>query len=207
MHARVWGRRTKLGLLAVAFAMAFALAPSGDVTLAAIGDSGPLAAVEDDEITVTGCVIKGEDGGYVLTNVVPASIDVANRTATGQSAAAPPTAANGASRVIYWLEDLENDDDLPDYTGRRLEVRGELEGDVELGKMEIERDGDWVKIKLEKDGDDDIETRLPLAIFLSTDAPVGTSGALEDDEDVELNVNVRRLDVKDARVVTGTCGR
>jgi hypothetical protein len=187
--------------------MAFALAPSGDVTLAAISDSGPLAAVQDDEITVTGCVIKGEDGGYVLTNVVPASIDVANRTATGQSPAAPPTAANGASRVIYWLEDLENDDDLPDYTGRRVEVRGELEGDVELGKMEIERDGDWVKIKLEKDGDDDIETRLPLAIFLSTDAPVGTSGALEDDEDVELNVNVRRLDVKDARVVTGTCGR
>jgi hypothetical protein len=73
--------------------------------------------------------------------------------------------------------------------------------------MEIERDGDWVKIKIDKDDADAIETRLPLSIFLTTDSPVGTAGQLDDDEDVQLNINVRELDVKDVKVATGTCSR
>jgi hypothetical protein len=194
-------------LLASAFALAFALAPSADKTFAAVDDAALTnVTAPDEEVTVTGCVIKGEDEGYVLTNVVPASIDVANRTTdSGQATGTTSATTAGASRVIYWLENLEDDDDVPDYAGRRVEIRGELEGEVEKGAMEIERDGDWVKIKIEKDGEDDVETRLPLSVFLSADGPIGTSGTLDDDEDVELNVNVRRLDVKDARVVTGTC--
>lgn len=40
MIARAWGRKTKLGLLAVAFAMAFAFAPSDDTMLAAVDTPG-----------------------------------------------------------------------------------------------------------------------------------------------------------------------
>jgi hypothetical protein len=213
MDIQVWGRKGRLGLMAIAFAMAFALAPSNDTTLAAVDAvSHPAAPVLDnEEVTVTGCVIKGDNGGYVLTSVVPASIDVANRTAqSGQPADTAGTsgaAPNGASRVIYWLEDFEDHARALPYTGRRVEIRGQLEGDVEKGGMEVEREGDWVTLTLEKDGEDDVVTRLPATILLSADSPVGTSGELREDDDIELNVNVRQLDVQEVRVVTGTCGK
>jgi hypothetical protein len=191
-------RGTRLSLLATAFAMALAFAPERHQALAAVG-------VADDEVVVTGCVVKGNNGGYALTNVVPGSIDVASRT-TATAQPAPSDVAAGASRVVYWLEDFEEQSgDVEDYEGRRVEIRGELEGDVEKGELEIERDGEWVKIKLEKDGDKDIETRMPLALFLAGDSPVGTTGELKEGDNIELNLNVRRLDVKDVKVVTGTC--
>jgi hypothetical protein len=186
----------KLSLLVIAFGMAFSFAPSRHQTLAAIG-------VDDDEVVVTGCVVKGDNGGYALTNVLPGSIDVASRMTAQPSPS--DVAAAGASRVVYWLEDFEDNVESADYAGRRVEVRGELEGDVQKGEMEIERDGEWVKIKLQKDGDEDIETRIPLTVFLAGDAPVGTTGELKDDDDIELSVNVRRMDVKGVKVVTGTC--
>lgn len=198
-------RGTKLGLLGIAFAIALVFAPS---------DSRPAyagAIVGDDEdITVTGCVVRGNgDGkGFLLTNVLPASIDMHTRAeAQGRATAGTSGALPGASSVIYWLDDLEDDDNLAEYAGRRVEVRGEIEGDIDRGEMEIERDGDWVEIDIKSDGKK-VETRLPWASVMPNDGTggaVGTSGTLKEGKEIELNINVRKIDVKDVRVIAGTC--
>ncbi|MBI2222441.1 MAG: hypothetical protein HYU53_14695 [Acidobacteria bacterium] len=196
-------RRTKLGLLALAFTMALVFAPSEKRSVYAdvIGAGG------DEDITVTGCLVAGNgDGkGFLLTNVLPASIDMSTRAAQGQQTSGTSGTLPGASTVIYWLDDLEDDDSLADYAGRRVEVRGEVEGDIDRGGMEIERDGDWVEIEITSDGRK-VETRLPWASVMPNDGKaVGTSGTLKEGQEIELNINVRKIDVKDVRVVAGSC--
>ncbi len=197
-------RGTKLGLLGIAFTMALVFAPSDSRSLYA----DMIGVADEEEITVTGCVVRGNgDGkGFLLTNVLPASIDQHMRAeAQKQGAAGATGSLPGASTVIYWLDDLEDDDDLPDYAGKRVEVRGEIEGDIERGEMEIEREGDWVEIDIESDGKK-VSTRLPwVSVMPNTTGAVGTSGELKEGKDIELNINVRKIDVKDVRVVAGTC--
>ena len=198
-------RNIKLGLLALAFALAYALAPASPAKIHAVG-------ADDEEVVLTGCVIRGEDGkGFLLTNVLPASLDMSTRSAAREAQAGTTAGTSGplrgSSTAIYWLEDLEDDDNLPDYAGRRVEVRGELEGDIDTGEMEIERDGDWVKIEIESDGKE-VKARIPYASVAPNpgDSAVGTSGAtLKADEEIELKINVRKIDVKDVTIVTGTC--
>jgi hypothetical protein len=209
-------RGPKLGLMLLAFAMSFALAPERTKVIHADGD----------DVTLTGCVVQGNDGdnGFLLTNVLPASIDMSTRAAARENQAnqggaptegtsgssVPGTSASlpGASNVVYLLEDLENDDDLPNFSGKRVEVRGELKGDVKKGEMEVERDGDWVKMEIKSDGKK-VKTRIPYVSVMpnSTNTAVGTSGTgMKDDQEIELKLNVRRLDVKDVKIVSGSCG-
>lgn len=201
-------RGPKLGLMAIAFTMAFALAPERTKVVHADGD----------DVMLTGCVVQGNDDsdGYLLTNVLPASIDMSARAARDKVAAGEAEAAGtsgtlpGASSVIYLLDDIDKDDDLPNYAGKRVEVKGEVEGEIKKGEMEIERDGDWVKMEIKADGKK-VTTRIPWVSLMpnSTDTnAVGTSGksrTLKEDEEIELNINVRKLDVKDVKIVSGSC--
>ena len=195
--------KTKLGLLVSAFAIAYAFSPAGPTKTYAIG-------TDDKEVVLTGCVIRGEDGdGMLLTNVLPASLDMSTRSQSREprhdEGAGTSGNLRGASNVIYWLDDLEDDDNLPEYAGRRVEVRGELEGDIDTGEMEIERDGDWVKMEIKSDGKK-LKARIPYAsVAPDQNSAVGTSGTLKDDEEIELKINVRKIDVKDVTIVTGTC--
>ena len=190
-------RLQRLSLLGIAFAMAFVLAPSKWRALEAVG-------LDEDDVVVTGCIIRGDDGDeFLLAHALP----VAQGSEAGR-AAGTSGAVRESGQTLYWLEDLDDDADLPNYLGRRVEIRGELEGDVEKGEMEIERDGDWVKVEIKADGKD-VKARLPLVAFIpanSATGAVGTTGAdLEDDDEIELNVLVRKLEVKDVRVVAGSC--
>jgi hypothetical protein len=199
-------RGPKLGLMLIAFSMAFALAPGRTKVVHA----------DTDDVSLTGCVVQGNDGdkGYLLTNVLPASIDLSTRDAAEDNqAGGDRTAAGtlpGSSSVIYWLDDLEQDDELPTYAGKRVEVRGELEGDIKKGEMEVERDGDWVKIEIKAAGRS-VKTRIPYASVMpnpTNTGAVGTSGTstgMKDDQEIELNINVRKLDVKDVKMVSGSC--
>lgn len=194
----------KLGLMLMAGVMAFALAP----------DRTKVVHADDDDVTLTGCIVQGNDGEkeFLLTNVLPASIDMSTRAAArdNQATEGTPGTLPGASNVIYWLDDVENDDDLPNFAGKRVEVKGELEGDIKKGEMEVERDGDWVKIEI-KSGGKEVKTRIPYVSVMpnSTDTnAVGTSGTsegLKDGKEIELNINVRKLDVKDVKIVSGSC--
>ncbi|HSL21991.1 MAG TPA: hypothetical protein VK886_10685 [Vicinamibacterales bacterium] len=192
-------KRTKLGLLGLAFVMAFVLAPAKSKALHAV-------AMDDDDVVIVGCVIAGEgDEGYVLANVLPAqsgtSQPAPSETSTGTSGSIP-----GTSSVLYWLDDLEDDDDLAAYKGRRVEVRGKLEGEFEKGEMEIEREGDWVEIDIESDGKK-VKTRIPYVSVMPNKGAgaTGTSGTIKEGKDIELDLVVRKVDVKAIRPVDGSC--
>jgi hypothetical protein len=198
-------RGPKLGLMMIAGLMAFALAP----------ERTKVVHADDDDVTLTGCIVQGNDGdkGYLLTNVLPASIDMSTRAAVRDQAATSEASASGAlpgsSSVVYWLDDVENDDDLPTFAGKRVEVKGEVEGDIKKGEMEVERDGDWVKIEIKANGRN-VKTRIPYASVMpnpTKSGAVGTSGTtgMKDDQEIELKLNVRKLDVKDVKIVSGSC--
>lgn len=193
-------RWQKLGLMIVAFGMAFALAP----------ERSKVVYADDDDVTLTGCVIQGNDGdkGYLLTQVLPSSIDMSSRAAQQDTAGTAGTAGTlaGSSNVIYWLDDLEDDDDISTYAGKRVEVRGELGEDFKKGEMEVERDGDWVKIEI-KGGGKTVKTRIPwVSVMPNSTGVVGTTGnTLKDGKEIEMNINVRKIDVKDVKIVSGTC--
>ncbi|MGE5815060.1 MAG: hypothetical protein ACM36C_11275 [Acidobacteriota bacterium] len=200
-------RGPKLGLMLIAGVMAFALAP----------DRTKVVHADNDDVTLTGCIVQGNDGEkeFLLTNVLPASIDMSTRAAAnenqpGASETGTSGTLPGASNVIYWLDDVQNDDELPNFAGKRVEVKGELEGDIKKGEMEVERDGDWVKIEI-KSGGKEVNTRIPYVSVMpnstNTNA-VGTSGTsegLKDGKEIELNINVRKLEVKDVKIVSGSC--
>jgi hypothetical protein len=190
-------RLQRLSLLGIAFALAYALAPSHSKAIEAVG-------LDDDDVVVTGCIIRGDDGDeFLLAHALPVAQGAEAGRAAGTSGA-----VRESGQTLYWLEDLDDDDNLPHYLGRRVEIRGELEGDVEKGEMEIERDGDWVKLEIKSNGKK-VKARMPLVAFIpanSVTGAVGTTGAdLADDDEIELNVLVRKLDVKDVRVVAGSC--
>ena len=145
----------------------------------ALAFGGSVAANgEDKDVKVTGCVLKGEEGrGFLL----------ADRMLPDASASVPQP------RVLYLLKD---DDDLEGHTGRRVEISGELEGELEKGEIEVERDGDAVKLEIKAD-DRNLKLRLP-----EMPAAVGTSGK---DDDEEIAFVVRKLDVKSVKMVSSTC--
>ena len=146
---------------------------------AALLVGGPaVAGADDKDVKVTGCVLKGEEGrGFLLADlIVPEA-----------SASVPQP------RVLYLLKD---DDDLEGHTGRRVEITGELEGELQKGEIEVERDGTAVKLEIKAD-DRTLKLRLP-----EMPAAVGTSGK---DDDDEIDFVVRKLDVKSMKMVSSTC--
>ena len=162
----------------------------GVSTAVAQGVATASAAV-DKPVTLTGCVVKGE-GGYLLTNVA--------NTTPGSTVATPPagtlTAVTRASQVLYWLDD---DDELGNHTGRRVEIAGEIEAEIEKGEIEIERmDNGMIKLQAKYDG------KTVTALLASVPATVGTAGAAGDKE-VEIDYIVRRVGVKSVRKIADSC--
>ena len=73
--------------------------------------------------------------------------------------------------MIYWLDD---DDDLEEHAGRRVEVRGEIEGDIDAGEIEVERENSMIELEIKAKGET-ITVKLPdTAATIPT--AVGTSG-------------------------------
>jgi hypothetical protein len=141
----------------------------GAAALAIMATAGA-AAAKDPEIKVTGCIVNGEDGGFL----------VADRTAQ---------ASNASGRVLYLLKD---DDDWKAHAGQRVELKGEIEGDVEEGEIEIERKDTGVEIEIKSDGKT-VKAMLPASM-----AGVVSGRPLTEGE-VDLKYLVHKLDVKDIK--------
>jgi hypothetical protein len=148
---------------------------------------------DKDDVTVTGCVVKG-DGGYVLTNV--AEETVAAAVAAGMPSTPQPAGTVLPGRVFYWLSD---DDDLAEHVGHKVSVTGDIEGDIEKGKVSAEREAGLVELEFKIDGDRKVTVKVP-----EVPATVGTSGAVGDKE-VDLPYIVRKIDVDSVKVVGGEC--
>ena len=157
----------------------YVAALAGVLSMSATAGRAATSGIDDKEVTVTGCVLKGDDGGFLLADLMMA----------GAPSSVPQP------RVLYLLKD---DDDLEGHTGRRVEITGELEGELEKGKIEVERDGNVVKLEIKTD-DRDLKVSLP-----EVPAAVGTAGDKNDD-DKEIEYVVRKLDVESVKIVSSTC--
>jgi hypothetical protein len=156
---------------------------------------GATPAGQKGHVTITGCVVKG-DGGYLLTNVADregrdANASGAVPSSSGIAAARTPT----LGEVLYWLDD---EDKLQGHEGQRVEVKGELEGDVKKGEMEIKRKDGKVEIEAKAGG------KKVKAILPDTSPAIGTAGA-PGDKKVELEYLLRRFDVDSVKMITSTC--
>jgi hypothetical protein len=170
MQNTVFPRRLLSAVAAASLSMA---------TLAAAQQ--PAVAINDDEITLRGCVGRVQAGSVTAPPMM-----VWTR---GDLMLSNPSLLGGLSpdRVFYWLDD---DDDLSEHIGQLIEVRGDL-GDFEKGEVEFDKDGDFTEIELKLDGRTE-KARVPTTWL---GAPRG---------DAEFDIVTRKIDVDDVKVL-GAC--
>ena len=170
----------------------------GFAALIAIGLSSHLSgqqpvtvsADKDDKVTLVGCVIKG-DGGYVLSNA-----DGWGMSSPGAASTTVASASSVGGRTFYWLKD---DDDLEKHAGRKVEVVGKLDNEIDQGKIKVEREDGMAKIEFKVDGEPKVTVKAPEPL-----TTVGTSGAVSDREKTH-RVAIRKIDVKSVKVLASTC--
>jgi hypothetical protein len=166
-------------------------------------------AVDGKELTLVGCVVKGE-GGYVLSGSGPGftvettrtTVDsggVTTTTTTTRTTGAPAIPA-ADQRIIYWLDD--DDNELEEHAGQRVEVKGKVEGDVDRGEIEVERENNMIELEIKAKGDK-ITIKLPDTPAANQGA-VGTSGMVTD-RPQDIPFLVRKLDVKSVKRIADSC--
>jgi hypothetical protein len=141
-----------------------------------------------DKAKLSGCLIKGEDDGFMLINTPsePGTTTAGDRSVTPGALGTTPAFAN----IFYWLD---KDDDLREHVGHRVEVEGEFKGDLKPGEIEIDRKDQWTEIKVKSNGRD-MKARVPNASVVAGPNP-----------DRKITVLVRRLDVDKVRMLDAVC--
>lgn len=142
-----------------------------------------------DPMKLNGCLVRAEDDdGYLLINppVQPGA------TTTGNGSVAPGSVGTTAAftNIFYWLD---KDDDLKPHVGHRVEIEGDIKGDLKPGEIEIDRKDQWTEIKVKSNGHD-MKARVP------NSSVVAAPGS-----DRKLNVLVRRVDVDKVRMLDAIC--
>lgn len=84
------------------------------------------------------------------------------------------------------------------FANQLVELKGELEGDIEKGEVSIEREGGMVEIEFKADGEK-ITVRAP-----ELPAAIGTTGAMTDRER-DHDFIVRKIDVESVKMIAATC--
>lgn len=168
---------------------------SGLSAISATAQSVATAAPQQEKknVTITGCVVKG-DGGYVLSDV--SSENAAAAVAAGTPSTPQPAGTVMPGRVFYWLKD---DADLAAHAGHKVEVTGELEGDIEKGNISAEREGGLVELEFKIEGDKKVTVKVP-------DVPptVGTAGSVGDKER-NIPFVVRKIAVDSVKMISAAC--
>ncbi len=118
------------------------------------------AAGRDDDIKLSGCLIRGENGaGYLLTNAPgdPAIFKADDRKVSPSAVGT----TGGFASVFYWLY---GNNDLNQHVGHRVEVEGELQGDIREGEIKTHRKEHWTDVEV-KSGGRELKARVPNASF------------------------------------------
>jgi hypothetical protein len=176
-------RYGNLKVVAIAMATAF--------VAATVGAQQPAVTVDDDDITIRGCVRKVDlqTGTPSLLVWSRSDLMLVGAAAAGTDAPNPIGTAGFAGRVFYWLDD---DEDLAKHVGQQIEIRGDLE-EIEKGEIEIKQDGAFTKIEIELDGENE-----------TARVPTSWLGLPAGDKEREFDIVARRVDVDDVRVL-GAC--
>jgi hypothetical protein len=159
--------------------------------VATLGAQQPAVTVDDDNITIRGCVREVDLQTATPSLLVWSRSDLMLVGAEAASSDAPnPIGTAGfAGRVFYWLDD---DEDLAKHVGQRIEIKGDLK-EIKKGEIEIERDGAFTKIEMKLDGEKET-ARVPTSWL---GVPVGN-------KEQEFEIVGRRVDVDDVEVL-GAC--
>ena len=101
------------------------------------------------------------------------------------------TAVGQGKRMLYWLDD--DDDEVKKLMGQLVEVTGDVEGEVKRAEIEIERENGMIELDI-KSGGRKATVKLP-------EGAVAVGSARE----VELEYDVRKLEVKSAKSIKPSC--
>ena len=144
----------------------------------------------DKDIKLSGCLVRGEDGGgYLLTN--SPSEPAWQRTADPTVVPSAVGTTGSFATIFYWLKD---DDDLKAHVGHLVEVEGDLEGDLEDGAIKIDRKDKWTEIRVESEGRD-LRARVPHSSIVSWSSR----------DKREVKALVRKVDVEHVRMLAASC--
>ena len=145
----------------------------------------------DKTVKLSGCLIRGEgDGaGYLLTNhPAEPSLSASDKQVTPSALG---TSGNYAT-IFYWLD---GDDDLKQHIGHRVEVEGDLKGDVKDGEIEVDRKDKWTDVTVKADGRT-MKVQVPhTSIFPASNR----------DKERKGDILVRRVDVERVRMLGASC--
>lgn len=144
----------------------------------------------DEKVKLNGCLVKAEgDDDYLITNLP---------SEPGPSAADrnPTTSAIGTagaySTVFYWLR---HDDDLKKNVGHRVEIEGEVKGDIKEGEIKLDRKDNWTELEVKSDGDT-MKAKVPNAYIFPDPAR---------DKDRKISTLVRKVDVDHVKMLSASC--
>jgi hypothetical protein len=134
----------------------------------------------DKRVRLSGCLIAGEgdDAAYLLAN--PQAEPYLNAAGTQVTPSTLGTSGEYAT-IFYWLE--------------RIEVEGDLRGDVKDGEITTERKDNWTELRVKADGRT-LKARVPnSSIFPASNR----------DKERKSDILVRRVDVERVRMISALC--
>ena len=164
------------------------LIAAATVTVAGLNTSVQAAA--DEKVKLNGCLVKAEgDDDYLITNLPSEpGASTADRNPTTSAIGT----AGAYSTVFYWLR---NDDDLKKHVGHRVEIEGDVKGDIKEGEIKLDRKDNWTEIEVKSDGDD-MKAKVPNAYIF----PDPTK-----DKDRKISTLVRKVDVEHVKMLSASC--
>jgi hypothetical protein len=160
-------------------------------TVSVAGMNTSVQAVGGDEkVKLNGCLVKAEgDDDYLITNL-PSEPGAA--TADRNPTTSAIGTAGAYSTVFYWLR---NDDDLKKHVGHRVEIEGDLKGDIKEGEIKLDRKDNWTELEVKSDGDS-MKAKVPNAYIF----PDPTR-----DKDRKISTMVRKVDVEHVKMLAASC--
>ena len=145
------------------------------------------AGAADRDIKLSGCLVRGEGdaSGYLLTNFsnepgwLNPEHDKVAPSAVGTT--------GGFSPIFYWLD---GSSDLRDHVGHRVEVQGELRGDLRDGEIHVDRKDNWTEVRIKSAGHE-MKARVPRT--------------WKSDPEGKGNVLIRRVEVDKVKMLDANC--
>jgi hypothetical protein len=148
------------------------------------------AASGDEKVKLNGCLVKAEgDDDYLITNLPS---EPGSSTADRNPTTSAIGTAGAYSTVFYWLK---NDDDLKKNVGHRVEIEGELKGDIKEGEIKLDHKDNWTELEVKSDGDT-MKAKVPNSYIF----PDPTK-----DKDRKIPTLVRRVDVDHVKMLSASC--
>jgi hypothetical protein len=144
-----------------------------------------------DEIRLSGCLVRGQDGdGYLMTNIPG---DAAWQRPGDAIVAPGPVGTSGTvASILYWLEKKNG---LEEHVGHYVEIEGKLQGDLQDGHIKVTPKEQWTDVEVEAGGKS-LKAQVPRSVLI-----------IPDKGDSKFDVLVRRVEAQRVRMLAAACGR